>query len=208
MIFRVLGLVVLVAIAWAIGRYGVIPALAAKMPTAAHASPSPSPSHTPVVTMSTPVPPRTGGTGALAPAGAAAPVASATPVVTMVMGASTVACPGAATAQMLCLTNRARASAHLAGVTASTALMASSRQKAQDIARCGFSHNPCGRPNPLPPCTAEAIFLGTATADDTIAGWLASPPHRAILLGAGAKHAGMAELDTARGRVWVMQLGC
>ena len=146
------------------------------------------------------------------------------------------ACPGqtasgapAAVEQraMRCLVNWARRRRGVAPVRTSARLDRSAALRAEGIKRCGeFSHSPCGSP-------FESVFaqvgywrgrvavgenlawadLPTSSPRDTVAGWLASPPHRHVLFTPSWREGGIALLqaDGLFGRprvaVWVSQFG-
>jgi uncharacterized protein YkwD len=143
------------------------------------------------------------------------------------------ACPGGGDAKipparqlrtMLCLVNFARERQRLAPLTLSSALTASSRAKARDIARCGvFEHEACGRE---PDAGARAIgyrgawgenlFVATgslASPRVAIQRWLNSAGHRRNLFRARWRTLGIARrpgVDVGRlrkGVLWVNQFG-
>jgi uncharacterized protein YkwD len=112
----------------------------------------------------------------------------------------------------LCLLNYARQYRGLGKVSVHDTLMASSLQKAKDVAACGYNHNPCDRANPLPSgvgCVGEVLFQGPKTPYETMKGWLASAGHRDILLDRDYRYFGFATVSDDGGRVWVVQMaGC
>ena len=110
----------------------------------------------------------------------------------------------------------------------SVALRHSAIYKARRIAECKrFTHNPCGDALAVPFHRARVTDYGPwyigedlawqpfrrATARRVAAAWLASPPHRAVLLDERFTHLGvrrrrLALLGKPRGAVlWVVHLG-
>ena len=146
------------------------------------------------------------------------------------------ACPGqkaagapAAVEQraMRCLVNFVRRRRGLAPVRASALLDRSAALRAEAIRTCGeFSHSPCG--SPFVSVFAQVGYwrgrvavgenlawadLPTSSPRDTVAGWLASPPHRHVLFTPSWRDGGIALLQAdglfGRGHVavWVSQFG-
>ena len=128
---------------------------------------------------------------------------------------------------MRCLVNWARRRRGLAPVRPSPLLDRSSALRAEAIRSCGyFSHSPCG--SPFSSVFAQVGYwrgrvavgenlawadLPTSSPRATVAGWLASPPHRHILFTPSWREGGIALLqaDGLFGRprvaVWVSQFG-
>jgi uncharacterized protein YkwD len=137
---------------------------------------------------------------------------------------STTAAPAARRGALVCLINHARRASGLGAVRASTALARGAHRKGLDVARCGdFSHEACGSPPfvHLEPAgfpfvaAGENLFFGerpAGSARDVVAAWLASPPHRRVMLHAGFSHIGVAVIELeqfsdARGvSLWVLEL--
>jgi uncharacterized protein YkwD len=112
-------------------------------------------------------------------------------------------------ARLLCLVNSTRGAAGLAPVRANPKLARAASAHARDMARRGyFAHQRPGGPSLRARLRAaglragrfgEAIAWGCgslATPAATLRSWLASPPHRAILLSRAYRRAG---IGTARG---------
>ncbi len=125
------------------------------------------------------------------------------------------------------LINATRAQHGLVPVRPSRQLDRSALLKTEEIRHCNsFSHTPCGTPFSRS-FQAVGYFRGAARVgenlywgsgalagpDKVMAAWLASPRHRAILLGAGWREAGLGVVHAPRlfgaGDVWVwaLQLG-
>lgn len=142
-------------------------------------------------------------------------------------------CAGAATAAgdvqsrleaMYCGVNVVRRAFGLSVVRGNGPLNRSSVIKANAVRHCGFSHTPCGmsfsgtfrRAGYLPAkAFGENLAWGQAELGSplqTLAVWLNSPPHRAVLLARTWRDLGIA---VSRGRMfghdnvslWVMQFG-
>jgi uncharacterized protein YkwD len=128
---------------------------------------------------------------------------------------------------MRCLVNWARRRRGLAAVRPSVLLDRSSALRAEAIRSCGdFSHSPCG--TPFTSVFAHVGYwrgrvavgenlawadLPTSSPRETVAAWLASPPHRHILFTPAWRDGGIALLEAdglfgrARVAVWVSQFG-
>ena len=148
----------------------------------------------------------------------------------------TTVCPGQTAAgapaaveqrAMRCLVNFVRRQHGLAPVRASALLDRSAALRAEAIRSCSeFSHSPCG--SPFVSVFAQVGYwrgrvavgenlawadLPTSSPRDTVAGWLASPPHRHILFTPSWRDGGIAlvQADGLFGRprvaVWVSQFG-
>jgi uncharacterized protein YkwD len=148
----------------------------------------------------------------------------------------TTACPGQTAAgapaaveqrAMRCLVNFVRRRRGLAPVRASALLDRSAALRAEAIRSCGeFSHSPCG--SPFVSVFAQvgywrgSVAVGenlawadvpTSSPRATVAGWLASPPHRHTLFTPSWRDGGIAllQVDGLFGRprvaVWVSQFG-
>jgi uncharacterized protein YkwD len=128
----------------------------------------------------------------LAPAGSCAAAADA-------------AAPGAVQSRAIaCLVNWARAQDSRSRLVQRPKLARASELKGQRVAACGqFSHTPCGIDVTAAVREAgyrygvfgENLFVGTwgrISAQDVVAAWLASPPHRAIILSPQFRHLGAA----------------
>jgi uncharacterized protein YkwD len=107
----------------------------------------------------------------------------------------------------------------------SSALQHAATRKARDVIRCGsFSHRPCGKAASAGARAAgypirswgENLYVAEGAAGTPIAAleaWLGSPGHRAVLLGAGFAHIGVAVVTGAHvagidgARLSVLQLG-
>ena len=147
------------------------------------------------------------------------------------------ACPGAHNVEahhrtqrlaMHCLVNLVRKEAGLRKTTSSATLRHSATYKARRIAACKrFTHSPCGDDLAAPFHEADVTakrpwYVGEnlgwrkvdeATAYEILRGWLASGPHRRVLLDRRFTHLGvrrrrLAMDDLPRGIViWVAHLG-
>jgi uncharacterized protein YkwD len=152
--------------------------------------------------------------GAGDPAGAA--VASA---------AATGACASTTASGARCLVNRGRAAAGLRRLRADGRLARAARRQARDmVARGYFAHQRPGGPD-LGRRLRSAHWRGTvgeeaiaygcgasAGAGATVAAWLASPPHRAILLARQADRVGISVQPGSPsacpgGATWVLEAG-
>jgi uncharacterized protein YkwD len=166
--------------------------------------------------------------GLAAPSGAAQPAtdgAALRAVAVSCSGAATVAGNGAARIEkMSCGVNVVRRSFGLAALHESARLNRSSLLKADAVRRCGFSHTPCGmaftrtfaRAGYMPARSiAENLAWGQGERGSplrTLGAWLASPPHRANLLGRRWQDLGVAvERGSMFGytdvSLWVLQFG-
>ena len=124
-----------------------------------------------------------------------------------------------------CLVNWARARAGRHGLNPSPELHRAAVLKGRGVASCRqFSHAPCNsgvtdavRRSGYPYASfGENLFVGMSrqiSAQDVVGAWLASPPHRANVLGAGFRDVGLAGVP-ARGIigdgdsvVWVAAFG-
>jgi uncharacterized protein YkwD len=126
---------------------------------------------------------------------------------------------------MKALVNATRAQHGLRPVRFARILDRSSLLKAEAIRRCGsLSHTPCGAPFTRSfqqvgysyRSIGENIaweIEGTADPQTILNAWLASPMHRAVLLSALWREAGVAAVEApsfagqARVRLWVLQFG-
>lgn len=130
---------------------------------------------------------------------------------------------------MHCLVNLVRARARRGLLRSSAVLRRSATYKARRIAQCKlFVHDPCGDPLVVafrkagrldghsPWYLGEVLAWGigsSATAHDVMRRWLASPPHRKVLLDArfhclGVRRRRLALKGAPRGAVlWVAHLG-
>lgn len=142
------------------------------------------------------------------------------------------ACPGATSngtagrqaVTLRCLVNWARDRNGAPYVSASPALQRAAYRKAINVIRCKrLSHRACGKP---PSSTVRAagydirtwgenLYIGEGddgTPLAAIEAWLRSPSHRAVLLGRGFAHVGVAVVPAARlaggtSSLWVLELG-
>ena len=166
--------------------------------------------------------------GVAAPAGALSPATDSA-----ALQAAAAACAGASDATgsapsrldaMSCGINVVRHTFGLGPVRRSGRLNRSALLKANAVRRCGFSHTPCGmafsqtfRAARYVPARAfgENLAWGEGrlgSALSTLAAWLASPSHRANLLAARWRDAGLAVergsmFGHANVSLWVLQLG-
>jgi uncharacterized protein YkwD len=126
---------------------------------------------------------------------------------------------------MKALVNATRAQHGLRPVRFASQLDRSSLLKAEAIRRCGsFSHTPCGasfartfqQVGYANRSVGENLAWGAgglAAPQAILSSWLASPPHRAILLSPRWREAGVTALDApglagqAQVRLWVLQFG-
>jgi uncharacterized protein YkwD len=164
------------------------------------------------------------GLGGRAGAGAAEWTADLAPVGTCAASED----PGAALRvkrrAILCLVNWARRRHHRRALAPSRPLREAAVEKGRKVASCGvLTHAPCGT-DPLAEVRGTGVHFGLFgenlwggpwgyTARGVVAGWLASPPHRANLLrpgfrllGAGLVHA-PGFLGNPDGAVWVTTFG-
>jgi len=172
--------------------------------------------------------------GPAAAAGAAVlpgPVAVAVPPVPVVPAplpapvpappvASTTGCGAGARAVLLCLVNRERRAAGLAPLRRDRRIARAATRHARDMARRGyFAHQRSGGPD-LGARLSRAGWRGSAWGEAIASGcgasgapraivdlWLASPPHRAILLGARYRVAGVGVASARRCTTWVLDVG-
>jgi uncharacterized protein YkwD len=124
----------------------------------------------------------------------------------------------------LCLVNAARAAARLRALRGDSRLTRAATAQARDMARRHyFAHQRSGGPSLSARLRArgyragyvgEAIAWGCgtlATPAATVRAWLASPPHRAILLSRAFKRAGIGfsrgPVACAGGALWVLDAG-
>jgi uncharacterized protein YkwD len=136
------------------------------------------------------------------------------------------ACAAATQLQaMVCLINQTRAAHGLPGVRLSTALRRSATLRANAIVRCRqFSHTPCGQSfgsvfravGYTRAAFGENLAWGSgslASPQQAVNAWLASPPHRRVLLSRGWRELGVSAIGVnglfAPGAniVWVAQFG-
>jgi uncharacterized protein YkwD len=123
---------------------------------------------------------------------------------------------------MRCLIGYARDRSGASRLRSNRALERAAGAKARDIDRCGFSHRACGRPAAYWPHKTGYVGSGPWLVGENIAwgrgdrgnprrvmaSWLASPPHREVLLMKRFEHSGIG-LRTHRGvAIWALQLGC
>lgn len=173
-----------------------------------HASASPRVSPTPKPSAS----PKPGASSARA-GGAAAKLGA-------VEIAAEATCPGQAdvakTAQALtCLTANARVFHGLPAVSANAALMAAADAKDHDMLSCGYGHTACGRDfgywvkakGYAGRCYGENIAMGQKTPREVFVAWMNSAGHRANILNKDYRDIGVAELASAKGPLWAMELG-
>jgi uncharacterized protein YkwD len=129
-----------------------------------------------------------------------------------------------ARAALMCAINRARAASGLAGLGGDRHLRRAATEQADDMVRYGyFAHQRAGGPS-LGQRLSDAGWHGSragealawgcgtaASADATVQAWLASPPHREILLGAysraGVGVARKAPAACGPGATWVLDAG-
>lgn len=114
-----------------------------------------------------------------------------------------------------CLVRYAREHAGRRGLAGNRRLHHSTVRKSYAISRCGFTHTPCGRPfgsfaRGAGYCATgsswrlgENLAHGYSTARAAMKAWLASPEHRANILGAWSSIG-----TSIRGSgLWVVQFG-
>ena len=141
---------------------------------------------------------------------------------------ATASCGAAQTlATLVCHVNAVRAQHGLRRVSGVAILSRSSSIRARTIVRCGdFSHTPCGQSFGAP-FSAVGYTRGSYAVGETlawtsgggmapanaVARWMASPPHRRVLLSRGWRELGAAAI-TAPGlfgqstaTLWVAQFG-
>lgn len=156
------------------------------------------------------------------PSPSPAPTATAAPTAATAKQeiASEQTCPGqndiAKTAAALtCLTAQARLYHGFTAVNANTKLMAAAAAKDQDMKSCGYGHTACGRAfnywitakGYSGKCVAENIAMGQKSPREVFIAWMSSAGHRANILNKDYHDIGVAELNSAKGPLWVMQLG-
>jgi uncharacterized protein YkwD len=135
------------------------------------------------------------------------------------------ACAAATLQAMVCLVNQTRAAHGLPGVRLSTALRRSATLRANAIVRCRqFSHTPCGQSfgsvfravGYRRAAFGENLAWGSGSLgspQSAVNSWLASPPHRRVLLSRGWRELGVSSIGVnglfAPGAniVWVAQFG-
>jgi uncharacterized protein YkwD len=131
---------------------------------------------------------------------------------------------GGPRAALLCRVNRERRAAGLAPLRRDRRIARAAGRHARDMVRRGyFAHRRGGGPD-LGARLSRAGWRGTAWGEAIAYGcggrgspraivraWLASPPHRAVLLGAGYRRAGVGLARPARcgarGATWVLDVG-
>jgi uncharacterized protein YkwD len=130
----------------------------------------------------------------------------------------------AARSALMCAINRVRAASGLQGFGGDRHLRRAAMRHAGDMVRYGyFAHQRAGGPSLTQRLHAagwhgrragEAIAWGcgsAASADATVSAWMASPPHREILLGAysraGVGVARRAPAACGPGATWVLDAG-
>lgn len=120
-----------------------------------------------------------------------------------------------------CLVEHLRVQRGVRRLSANRALKRAARRKAKDLARCGFSHNACGRSadawakrfgydSASSWRWGETLANGSRhmTAREALKAWLRSAPHRSTLLRRPFEHAGVALRRSGGRDYWVLQLGC
>ena len=159
------------------------------------------------------------------PVGTAPTAMPAVTAATAAKAAATAGCAGASRsrAALLCLVNRERRAAGLAPLRRNRRIARAAGRHARDMVRRGyFAHQRGGGPD-LGARLSRAGWRGTAWGEAiaygcgergspraTVRGWLASPSHRAILLGAGYRRAGVGLARSApcgSGATWVLDVG-
>jgi uncharacterized protein YkwD len=124
---------------------------------------------------------------------------------------------------LLCLVNRTRAGAGLAGLERDPELERAAGRHARDMAGRGyFAHQRAGGPDLAARLRragwhgshwGETIAYGCGAAGSpkaTLATWMNSPPHRAIILSGGFRRGGLGIGDRAPcggGATWVLDVG-
>ena len=111
--------------------------------------------------------------------------------------------------RVLALTNRERTSRGLRRLALSACADGYADSWAVSLSRAGaLSHQPL-RPI-MTACRArsagENVAFGTVTPEQLVAMWMASPGHRANLLGPGFTHLGVGSVTAAGGRVYGVQV--
>ena len=119
-----------------------------------------------------------------------------------------------------CVIDHVRASAGVGRLSTNRALQRAAGHKAQDLARCGFTHDACGRP---PDAWAkhfgydsgdwswgENLATGPRrmTARRAVKSWLSSAPHRETLLQRSYEHIGVGFKRDGGSAFWVLEVGC
>jgi uncharacterized protein YkwD len=123
--------------------------------------------------------------------------------------------PARAASALTCLTGNARTFHGLATIKVSNPLMAAATAKAQDMVICGYGHTACGRASNYwiknkgyaGRCSGENIAMGQRTPRDVFVAWMNSAGHRANILNKTYREIGVAQVGSAKGRMWVMELG-
>ena len=125
---------------------------------------------------------------------------------------------------LVCLVNWARVHAGVAPLRRARPLERSARLQGERMVACDeLSHTPCGERRPMAAsarvgylATGENLFYaagGRGTPREAVGGWLRSPTHRAILLGARWRELGSALLRVDRFdgneqvAIWVLHVG-
>ena len=128
--------------------------------------------------------------------------------------------PRALARALLCVVDRRRAAHRLGPLTADRRMGRAARRHARDMVRRGyFAHQRAGGPNLTArlgragwhgSAWGEAIARGcgpTGTPRATARAWMASPPHRAIVLNSGYRRAGAAMAASGGCATWVLDAG-
>jgi len=101
---------------------------------------------------------------------------------------------------LLAMLNGARAEQHKAPLRLDPVLIHAAQIKADEIERCGFEHDACGRPwfvmLPRRAWLGENIASGYTSARSVFNGWIESPKHRANLMRRQFRRVGFAQVGT------------
>lgn len=188
---------------------------------------TPSPADQPPVTddkpEAAPAPQPAPAPAAAVPAPSPAPVADTTPPPAQEI-ASEIECPNQtdptlpASVQydaVQCMNAAARRYHKLSASKPDAQLMQSAAAKAQDVARCEFSHTACGtavshwfvQKGFKGRCYAENLGQNQKTVRQVFIQWMESPPHRADILNPIYVGLGVAVAPSERGLIWVQHFG-
>jgi uncharacterized protein YkwD len=101
---------------------------------------------------------------------------------------------------LLALFNSERATRHEAPLKLDPALSYAAQIKADELKRCGFVHDACGRPwfvdLPRRAWLGENIASGYTSPTAVVEGWIESPRHRANIMRRQFKRVGVARVGT------------
>jgi uncharacterized protein YkwD len=101
---------------------------------------------------------------------------------------------------LLALLNGERATRHEVPLRLDPTLTYAAQIKANELERCGFVHDACGRPwfvdLPRRAWLGENIAFGYTSASAVVEGWIGSPNHRANIMRRQFRRVGFARVGT------------